>query len=180
MNNYAIIQSKEEINYTYSRLVDKLNQHVKLLSEDKEPFTSIMAMIRGLRKLNLDYLQEMRRNEVKLKESELLLADKVHKIFKVDVVPSIEIGLFGEQQMKKVLVRHEYSELAKKGIKYKEIKVRLSKKYEVSVSWIEKLVYRKTPLSGSSRTSPRRGELPTHRLERGDEIRLTDDISKGQ
>ena len=144
MNNYIIKQSKEEVNYTYSRLIDKLNQHVTLLSSEKQPFTSVMGMIRGLRKLKLDYLQENKRKEVKMSESELLLADKVHKTFSIDVVPAMEIGLFGEQQIKKVLVRHEYAELAKQGIKYKEIKARLSRKYAVSVSWIEKLVYGKS------------------------------------
>ena len=144
MISYAITQSKEEISYDYSRLIDKLKQHVTLLSMEKQPFTSVMGMIRGLRKLNLDYLQETKRKEVKLTESELLLADRVQKTFRVDVVPSIEIGLFGEQQMKKALVRHEYDKLAKQGIKYKEIKTRLSRKYEVSVSWIEKLIYGKS------------------------------------
>ena len=148
MISYVITQSKEEINYNYSRLIDKLNQHVSLLSSEKQPFTSIMGMIRGLRKLKLDYLQENKRKEQKLTESELLLADKVQKTFQVDVVPAIEIRLFGEQQMKKVLVRYEYDELAKHGIKYKEIKARLSRKYGVSVSWIEKLVYRKTTTNG--------------------------------
>jgi hypothetical protein len=61
----------------------------------------------------------------------------------VDVVPCVEIGLVNEQQMKRILVKHEYEELAREGIKYKEIKARLSKKYDVSVSWIEKLIYRK-------------------------------------
>ena len=148
MISYAITQSKEEINYDYSRLIDKLNQHVSLLSSEKQPFTSVMGMIRGLRKLNLDYLQESKGKEVELSENELLLADQVQKTFRVDVVPAIEIGLFGEQQMKKALVRYKYDELAKQGIKYKEIKARLSRKYGVSVSWIEKLVYRKTTTNG--------------------------------
>ena len=148
MKKYAIIQSEGEINYSYSRLIDKLNSHVTLLSEESMPFASIMGMIRGLRKLKLDYLQENKRKELKLTESELLLADKVHKIFSIDVVPAMEIGLLGQQQIKKVLVRHEYAELAKQGIKYKEIKARLSRKYGVSVSWIEKLVYRKLPTNG--------------------------------
>ena len=143
MNNYAIIQSKEEINYQYSRLIDKLKEHVTLLSREDKPFTSVMGIIRGLRKLKLDYLQENERKEVNISESEILLSDKVQKVFQVDIVPAIAIGLIGEQQMKKVLVKYEYETLSKKGIKYKEIKSKLSKKYGVSVSWIEKLVYRK-------------------------------------
>lgn len=144
MNSYAVIQSKEEINYSYSRLIDKLNEHVTLLSKEDRPFTSVMGMIRGLRKLKLDYLQENERKEVNITESQLLLADRIQKTFQVDIVPSIAIGLIGEQQIKKVLVKYEYEVLSKKGIKYKEIKSKLSRKYGVSISWIEKLVYRKS------------------------------------
>lgn len=144
MKDYAIVQSKEEIDYAYSRFIDKLTGHVKMLSEQGLPITSIMAMIRGLRRLNLDYLDETKTNGISLSEHELMLADKIHNTFKVDVVPAMEIGLFGVQQIKKILVRHEYDCMAKKGIKYKEIKSTLSERYGVSVSWIEKLVYRKS------------------------------------
>ena len=143
MKNYAIEQSKEEINFAYSRLIDKLGSHVKLLSEESMPITSIMAMIRGLRRLKLDYLQQIDIKRTKLSENELLLADSVHKTFGVDVVPALGIGLFGTQQLKKVLISHEYEQLAKKGLKYKDIKQKLSAKYGWSVSSIEKLVYGK-------------------------------------
>lgn len=143
MNNYAITQSKEEIRYTYSRLIDKLNGHVKLLSENSLPFTSIMGMIRGLRKLNLNYLENEQTKDNDLTEKELLLADKVHRTFNVDIIPALQLRLLGEQQMKKALVLHEYDLMAKTGLKAKDIKEKLSKEYGVSVSVIEKWFYRK-------------------------------------
>ena len=100
-------------------------------------------MTRGLRRLKFDYLQQNKVKGNKLSESELLLADAVHKTFGIDVAPALGIGLFGTQQLKKVLIRHEYETLAKKGLEYKDIKQKLSVKYGWSVSSIEKLVYRR-------------------------------------
>ena len=49
----------------------------------------------------------------------------------------------GEKEMKKVLILKAYQDMAKRGMKYKDIKAALSKEYGVSVSGIEKLIYRK-------------------------------------
>ena len=142
MEKYEIIQSEGEIDYSYSRLIDKLYNHVKLLSKERLPFSSVMGMVRGMRRLKLDYLEDKVIKSTKLSENELLMADRVHKTFGADVVSALEIRLFGEQQMKKVLILHEYDLMTKKGLKGKDIKEKLSEEYGVSVSAIEKWFYR--------------------------------------
>ena len=142
MEKYTITHSKGEIEYVYSRLIDRLYNHVNLLSNERLPFSSIMGMIRGMRRLKLDYLEDKVIKSIKLSENELLMADRVHKTFGADVLPALEIRLFGEQQMKRVLVLHEYDLMTKKGLKGKDIKEKLSREYGVSVSAIEKWFYR--------------------------------------
>ena len=69
---------------------------------------------------------------------------------KIDVRQSVSVGLIGEKEMKRQLVRFHYEEMAKQDMTYKEIKDKLSKQYGLSISSIEKLVY-KTKKNGQKR-----------------------------
>jgi hypothetical protein len=60
----------------------------------------------------------------------------------IDVLESVKVGMIGEKELKRTLILHDYNQLARQGLKYKEIKEILSEKYGWSVSRIEKLVYR--------------------------------------
>jgi hypothetical protein len=145
MKNYEIEQSKSLISKQYSKLIEQLNFHIKLLAINGKPFTSAVAIKRGLHRLKIDYLpsiSSIAKREAKLSESEEMLVSEVMDKLNADIRESIEIGLVGEKEIKRVLVKKEYENLAKEGMKYKDIKVLLSEKYEVSVSWIEKLVYK--------------------------------------
>ena len=54
---------------------------------------------------------------------------------------------------KKIEIRGEEEKRLKvKGVKYKDIKEQLSKRYGVSISWIEKLVYGQRSVSRKSMT----------------------------
>ena len=148
MKNYEIEQSKTAIQKQYSKLIDQLNFHIKLLAINGKPFTSAVAVKRGLRRLRIDYLPEIAqgaRKVKKLTESEEKLVNEVLDKLNADIRESIEIGLAGEKEIKRVLLKKEYEDMAKEGMKYKDIKILLSEKYGLSVSMIEKLVYKKNP-----------------------------------
>ena len=143
MKVYEIEQSKAEVRKQYSKLIDQLNYHIKLLAENGKPFTSAMAIKRGLYHLRIDYLPSDKnvRGRVKLSENEERLVSDVMDKLNADIKEAVEIGLAGEKELKRVLVKKDYEDMAKRGIMYKQIKQELSKKYGVSISWIEKLVY---------------------------------------
>ncbi len=141
---YIIKQSFEELKYAYSRLIDKLDEHMKTLKDNDKPFRRYVGMKRSLLLLKLDYLSKKATKSKKMKESEDLLANKILQNFQIDVTDAITIGLVGEREMKKALIIKAYEEMAKEGLKYKDIKARLSKEYGVSVSSIEKMVYKPT------------------------------------
>ena len=147
MKNYEIEQSKTVITKRYSKLIEQLNFHIKLLAINGKPFTSAVAIKRGLHRLRIDYLpsvSSMVKRGIRLTENEEMLVSEVLDKLNTDIRESIEIGLVGEKEIIRVLVKKDYEDMAKEGMKYKDIKEQLSKKYGVSISWIEKLVYRKT------------------------------------
>ena len=149
MKNYAVSQSFEEINFAYSRLINMLQDHVSLLSKEGLPFSSVIGHLRSLRRLKLDY-SDLTTDKVikpnKISQNELLLADRVHRTFGKDVVPALEISLFGEKEMKRALILHSYDMMLKQGLRGKDIKKKLSEEYDVSVSAIEKWFYRRAHL----------------------------------
>ncbi|MFN3382921.1 MAG: hypothetical protein ACK41O_25910, partial [Runella zeae] len=59
-----------------------------------------------------------------------------------DAKRMFDIGLLPLKEAKKWLVRKQYFDMAKTGRSYSDIKLELSVKYQLSVSSIEKLIYR--------------------------------------
>ena len=55
---YIINQSLGEVKYAYSRLIDKLDEHMSTLREKQKPFISYVGMKRALLRLKLDYLEQ--------------------------------------------------------------------------------------------------------------------------
>lgn len=147
MVNYVVKQSLEELKYVYSRLVDKVDEHRGLLAENGKPFLSFVGMKKDLLRLKLDYLSQKPINKHKITESEYLLINKIIQNFQIDVSDAVEFGLVCERDMKKALILKTYHEMAKTGLKYIDIKQKLSGEYGITVSAIEKMVYRKPPLS---------------------------------
>jgi len=72
-----------------------------------------------------------------------LILSEVNEIAGVDTGKLFDIGLIPTNHARKWVVRKKYFELAKTGRTYTDIKLELSVEYGVSVSMIEKLVYRK-------------------------------------
>jgi hypothetical protein len=173
MKVYVIEQSNNEVKKAYSALMDKINGHIRLLAENRKPFTSMIGIKRGLLRLKIGYFEEAdasttstrsvlnsaQKKEINLNEKLELLAGEFMEKYQLDIKEIIDVGLIGEKEIIKALVRKEYEEMAKLGMKYKDIKVELSKKYGISVSSIEKLMYRK-PLCPAD-ISPKGEKIPT-------------------
>jgi len=167
MKVYVIEQSNNEVKQAYSLLIDKINGHIKLLAENSKPFTSIIGIKRGLLRLKIGYFEEVEKKEIKMDEKLEILAGEFMEKYQLDIKEIIDVGLIGEKEIIKALVKKEYEEMAKQGIKYKDIKAELSKKYGISVSSIEKLMYGRghrakiKPLCPSD-ISPAGENWPTH------------------
>ncbi len=153
MELYEVRQSENGVGKAYTMLMDKLSEHVTLLARNGKPITSIMGIKRVLYRYRKDLCvgatplpaaspHMVRTVSVLNEDLGLLVSDVLHK-FNVDVLDAVQVGLLGEREMKRVLIKYDYGQMAKQGLKYKEIKKILSEQYGVSVSSIEKLVYGK-------------------------------------
>jgi hypothetical protein len=143
MENYDVELSKIEVKKMYSLLIDKITEHVKILSLNDRPITSIMAVKRALLRLKIDYLNPEPVKDSVLSQEQEKLAIEILECLGIDVKQTVDSGLIGTKEMKRTLVRYHYERMAKSGISYKKIKEELSRKYGFSVSAIEKIIYRK-------------------------------------
>jgi hypothetical protein len=71
------------------------------------------------------------------------LADEITTISGVDAKKMIDIGLLHPIEARRWLVRKKYYQLADGSRTYTDIKLELSEQYGLSVSSIEKLIYRR-------------------------------------
>jgi len=148
MKTVEINQSGQKLNEAYHELLDKISDHVQVLAMHDEPIDGIMTAKRGLYKLK-EQLEIRSKDRTSLKnrtwrmnQRMMWLIEEVNQKLGLDVLESVKVRMVGEDDLKRVLIQHEYVEMAKQGMKYKEIKEVLSLKYDWSVSRIEKLVYR--------------------------------------
>ena len=77
-------------------------------------------------------------------KQEQKIIEDIRDNFGLEVENLVRLGLLPPVSAKKWLVRALYFEYAKSGRTYIDIKLDLSVEYEISVSAIEKLVYRDT------------------------------------
>jgi len=75
--------------------------------------------------------------------SEDFILDEIKDISGIDVRVLVEKGLIKSFQARKWLVKQKYYQMAKTGRTYFDIKNELSVCYDLSVSTIEKMIYRK-------------------------------------
>ena len=142
MNTYEIRQSENGLRKAYTKLMDRISEHVTLLAKSGKPITSVMGIKRMLyrykRALTTPMAAELTST---LNQDLILLANDVLDKFNIDVLAAIEIGLVGEKDLKRILIVYYYEQMSKKGLKYKDIKQILSQNYSFSISSIEKLMY---------------------------------------
>ena len=72
-----------------------------------------------------------------------LIISEVNQITGIDAGKLFDMGLIPANHARNWIVRKRYFELAKTGRTYFDIKLELSVEYGVSISMIEKLIYRK-------------------------------------
>ena len=145
---YEIKQSQNGVSKAYLNLIDRLGKHVTLLAKNNKPITSVMGIKRMLYRFKRELTSpsaelthfQMGRTYPLTPELEMLISDVQDK-FNVDVLRAVEVGLVGEKDLKKVLIKYYYNKMFKDGLKYKDIKLKLSERFGFSVSSIEKLVY---------------------------------------
>ena len=83
------------------------------------------------------------------------IVDDIRIQFGIDVEDVVKNEILPTMVAKKWLVKARYFKEAKSGRTYTDIKLDLSVEYDISVSAIEKLVYRGRPSTSSGRnTSP--------------------------
>ena len=71
-----------------------------------------------------------------------IIKDILHH-YRIDISYYVALGLLHIDDAKNWLIRQEYMRLYNKGeYSYKQVKSYLSNRYEVSISTIEKLIYR--------------------------------------
>ena len=69
MKIYAIEQSNTEVKKAYAMLLDRINEHIRLLAENSKPITSIVGIKRGLIRLKIGKAEEQRqKDKIKLSE----------------------------------------------------------------------------------------------------------------
>jgi hypothetical protein len=130
--------------------METLSNHITLLARNGKPITSIMGMKRVFYRFKRQVGETTQKavNDFtdgksigkNSKEIELLMSQVIDKL-DIDVSEAVKCGMVREKDLKRVLIRFDYDQMAKQGVKYKEIKGILSDRYGWSVSSIEKLVY---------------------------------------
>jgi len=150
MVNYEIKQKEMGVKNAYLNLMKQLNECITMRAKEGLPFTSLVGFKRQLykfKKVVVPLVEQSNKaitskGDAELKNNGLsLLVEDVFNKLGVDVLDAVKVGLIGEKGLKKSLIKYDYEQLAKQGKKYKDIKAELSKKYDVSVGSIEKLVY---------------------------------------
>lgn len=78
-----------------------------------------------------------------MNENSEFIVNEIKEISKIDITEVMEIGILSEKQAKRWLVKSKYYALRKTGRTFTDIKLELSVDYDISVSAIEKMVYKK-------------------------------------
>ena len=61
----------------------------------------------------------------------------------VDLTGIFELGMIKPEDVRSWLIKRKYFEMARRGMNYTEIKIELSIRYDITVSAIEKMIYKK-------------------------------------
>jgi hypothetical protein len=145
MKSVEINQSGKLLKEAYLELIGKISEQVQVMAMHDEPIDGLMTVKRGLYKLKEQMEIKQAKNKIQAKgisQRMMWLIEEVSQKLGLDALETVKVGMVGEDDLKRVLIQHEYVEMAKLGMKYKEIKEVLSLRYDWSVSRIEKLVYR--------------------------------------
>ena len=145
---YEINQKELSVKQAYLNLMKQLNEFIEIRAKQGLPFSSLVGFKRELYRYKKvvvkDNITEKPKDTPEINNDLGLLVEDVFNKMGVDVLEAVKADLIGRKELVRALIKHDYAQMAKQGKKYKDIKAELSEKYEVSVSSIEKLVYRKS------------------------------------
>ena len=149
MNNEKVSHSELMMYKSYVRLINKVTEHSKLLFANKLPTLRIMSIKRMLirNKRMFGSFQNPETIEsvvqfVKVNPEAQKLINDCLDVFNIDISEAFYFGLVKETELTKAIVKHKYYEMGKTGMKYQEVKFILSRKYNISVSSIDKIIYK--------------------------------------
>ena len=148
MSKTDVTMSEKSVSKAYTQLMDKLSEHVNILAKNGKPFTSIMAAKRLFYRYRQQFVNPTTHLSVEIpkngkidQEMELLMEDMYDKL-NIDAKEVVEVGLVNAKDLKRILIKYYYKLMHAQGLRYKEIKQKLSDKYGWSISSIEKLIYK--------------------------------------
>jgi uncharacterized alkaline shock family protein YloU len=78
-----------------------------------------------------------------MEEIKELVLSEIKEIAGIDAGILLDIGLIPEDHARKWVLKRKYFEMAKTGRTYTDIKLELSVEYGVSISTIERIVYKR-------------------------------------
>lgn len=146
---YAVNQSKTKVRNAFDSLLVKVNEHIKLLSSENMPITTIIGFKRQLliSKNIVKTVFKKKEKEYHLKEHKIndtlqtYINDVIDK-YGVDLYDAVSLGVVKDYQIKKVLLLYDYHVARKtKGNKHLAIREQLAMKYDVSTSFVDKAIY---------------------------------------
>jgi len=144
MVKYEVIISKERVDRNYDAFMRSIASYLKVSAKNGTPVRTISVVARQLGRMKKHFRGTSEINNQKERTKEEANLEKLCiEIINIDPGELIDIGLITVETMKKALIKIEYAELAKRQLKYKYIKEMLSVKYDISISAIEKLIYKK-------------------------------------
>jgi len=148
MNNEKINQSELMMYKSYVRLINKVTEHSKILFANKLPTLRIMSIKRMLirNKRMFGSFENPKTIEtvevfVKTNPNAQKLINDCLDVFNIDISEAFYFGLIKEFDLTKTIVAHKYYEMGKDGMKYQDVKFKLSREYNISVNTIDKLIY---------------------------------------
>ncbi len=87
------------------------------------------------------FVKKIKTNEMEINNQ--IIAKEIRELTGVEAEELMELGLLHPVHARKWLVRKLYFIMARTGRTYTDIKYELSVRYDISVSTIEKMIYRK-------------------------------------
>lgn len=142
--NYEVLLSEERVAKKYNQLIGEMINHFKILIENDMPYRTFRAIKQRIENERRNLRVGNEKEEPEKLSGELVdLINEASRIFEIDLYPTAKAGILNKKGLTDAIIEHEYYRMAKNGEKYKKIKENLNKIYGVSVSAIEKIVYKK-------------------------------------
>lgn len=142
--NYVVKLSESRVAKKYGELLTEMQNHFTILIDNDQNYRTFRAIITRIQneRRNLNFDRKLEQRE-KLTGELAELINEASEVFEIDLYPAAQAGILTHRGLTTAIVRHEYLRHNKNGQKIAKIKEELSKKYNISVSAIEKIIYKR-------------------------------------